>query len=959
MRYSGSSRQDEISELSRRRDTRLTSQKIAEFLKTPQGTAVGLLTCLICGVITVNVPLAGEFMLTASLILGAFFFRVDNRAFEMPFRVPEHAMLRDASSRNGQSLGNGIAYLGNDGTTGSQIYVSNSDLRTHQIVLGTTGSGKTEYLMGIMCNALAQNSGFIMVDGKGDARTQKDIFRLARTFGREDDLMVINFMTSGRDFVDKQSDKVTNSMNIMSNTSSGMLIELIVSLMDSSSSGDGDMWKGRAISFVAALTRVLVYLRDKGFIVLSAEKFIEYFELSAVEDLVYRHNGKYGERFDTICDQLRAYLISLPGYVKPSSRGNPPDEARADGQNSTAQLTSQMFQSSKSRRIETKTLEQHGYIVMQLTRIFNDLNFNYGHIFKTKVGDVDFYDVVLNRRLLCVLLPALERAPDTMKMLGKMVVGAIKQMMAGCLGNRVEGIVREIIDSRPTNSPVPYYLIFDEYGYYSVLGFAVAPAQGRSLGFCITFGAQDFESLKKSSVEEANATWENTNIRVIGRMTSGMERSETWEKVRGAAGEALQAVYSSFERTDNVIGRMFQQGDQLAIERRSRLSYDDIASQENGEFTFILGKKSDSGRSGAVHVVRGMGFYTAGPEPREIRLNDLLPVEPPEDEDALPPEEVLYEAFDDARQTNNLHSMLGQGAQPNRGLNDLKGILMELRPACKETGDTFKRAQAALYIMEKRIANAQSDAEAPPSDESKAEVNVQAAEEPANAPERVEVHADDQAEAPSSTPKEGEESKPEPTMMNEGGEENEDVEQRNQDDPYIGLSPVQSVLMKAADKHDERAATVGNSVQEEEDQVSDEDQGHPDVIIPKTDLTAVDVEDGDPLQMRIRRTAVAYQYRYSSQYVPSAADLDIKRSNLANMNELMNIESAASRPPESVEEYWARQDNAREIRRHVAESTEYIDAPIPERQGEDKINATLMALGEKCDRMTQRTLKKE
>ena len=81
MRYSGSSRQDEISELSRRRDTRLTSQKIAEFLKTPQGTAVGLLTCLICGVITVNVPLAGEFMLTASLILGALFFRVDNRAF--------------------------------------------------------------------------------------------------------------------------------------------------------------------------------------------------------------------------------------------------------------------------------------------------------------------------------------------------------------------------------------------------------------------------------------------------------------------------------------------------------------------------------------------------------------------------------------------------------------------------------------------------------------------------------------------------------------------------------------------------------------------------------------------------------------------------------------------------------------------------------------------------------------
>ncbi|WP_240533909.1 hypothetical protein [Aeromonas veronii] len=43
--------------------------------------------------------------------------------------------------------------------------------------------------------------------------------------------------------MEKQPDKVTNNMNIMGNTSSGMLIELIVSLMDDSGGG-GDMWKG-------------------------------------------------------------------------------------------------------------------------------------------------------------------------------------------------------------------------------------------------------------------------------------------------------------------------------------------------------------------------------------------------------------------------------------------------------------------------------------------------------------------------------------------------------------------------------------------------------------------------------------------------------------------------------------------------------------------------------------------
>ncbi len=44
-----------------------------------------------------------------------------------------------------------------------------------------------------------------------------------------------------------QTDKMTNSMNQMSNTSSGMLIEFLINLLDDSGGGGGDMWKGRAI----------------------------------------------------------------------------------------------------------------------------------------------------------------------------------------------------------------------------------------------------------------------------------------------------------------------------------------------------------------------------------------------------------------------------------------------------------------------------------------------------------------------------------------------------------------------------------------------------------------------------------------------------------------------------------------------------------------------------------------
>ena len=611
--YKGASRKHEIKTTRRRKDTRLLGQRFIDFYDSADGVVFGLFALPIAAVLLIKIPGSGELMLLLAWFFYKRFVRISGRAFDFPYRVPQQAQVLDGSSKQGKSLGNGITFLGTDSEVKEQIYTSNDDLRAHMLILGTTGSGKTEFLLGLVANALVQNTGCIYVDGKGDPNLQKEMFRLARNFGREDDLLIINFITSGRDFVEKQVDKVTNNMNLMANTSSGMLIELIVSLMDDSGGG-GDMWKGRAISFVAALTRPLTYLRDKGYINLSPEKYLEYFELNIIEELVWEHNGKYGDMFDLIVAPLRSYLVTLPGYQK-----------------------------AEMKKQGTKTLEQHGYIVMQLTRIFNDLTFNYAHIFRTKVGDVDFFDVVTRRRILVVLLPALERAPDSLRMLGKMIVGSIKQMMAGCLGNRVEGVVREIIESRPTNAPLPFYTILDEYGYYAVIGFAVAPAQARSLGFSVIFAAQDFSSLKKSSAEEADATWENTNTRVVGRITSG-QRSETWERIQGASGEAQEAQMAGFERTQGGMSERFKQQDNVSIERRARLDYDDLAAQSNGEFTFLVGKKENKGTTGGVRIIRGMGFYTAGPTPKEMRINDFLPVEPPEPAD-LPQNRKAVEAL--------------------------------------------------------------------------------------------------------------------------------------------------------------------------------------------------------------------------------------------------------------------------------------------------------------------------
>ena len=382
----------------------------------------------------------------------------------------------------------------------------------------------------------------------------------------------------------------------MSNTSAGMLIELLNSLLDDSG-GSGDIWKSRAVAFIAALTQTLVYLRDIGHLQLSPATYIEYMELSSLEELVFEHENKYGEAFEKVSLGLKSFITSIPGY-------NTSPKAR--------------------KKQDQTTMQQHGYITMQLTRAIGDLTFNYGYIFGVKQGDIDIFDCVLNRRILTIPLPALERSTDSLKMLGKLCIGSIKQMMAGALGNRIEGSIREILDSRATNAPSAYRLIFDEFGYVVVPGVSVMPAQGRSLSFAICFAAQDYSDIKRGDANEAEAIWANSNIKIIGKINSG-DGGETMNKVNGMTGEIEQARTSSVRHKVGALMSHYIPSQDLQYQKEKVLPYKDLYSQQEGEFTFLFSKKEDGGRTASGKVVRVSTFYVKSQGLKYLRMNDLCP----------------------------------------------------------------------------------------------------------------------------------------------------------------------------------------------------------------------------------------------------------------------------------------------------------------------------------------------
>ena len=615
----GVSANEELDESSLIRDTRTTGQKISDFYKKPNNVAILI---IVLGVVSFIVPVMANIFFIA--IIGSLIMNLIQKS-HLPFRLPMRSKDLDYNDQRPDGKpykARGIYCFGNELKTDEELWFGDDDMRTHCLVFGSTGSGKTVFLTSLTYNALMQSSGFIYVDGKGDNSLFAKIFAMLKYMGREDDLLLINFMTGAKDIQGAQENKQSNTMNPFSSGSSGMLSNLVASMMDSGGGGgDGDMWKGRAIAFVESLFKILVYQRDAGNVLLDANSIRNYFSLERIEamaaDKVFIRDGQFDISLEdvpeTIMQPIHNYLLTLPGYVK----------------------------ERKGKQV-SQVYEQHGYITMQLTRTFTSLADSYGHIMRVRLAEVDMKDVVLNRRILCVLLPALEKSPDELANLGKIVISSLKTMMAAGLGDTVEGTYQDVILRKPTNCPTPYLCVLDEYGYYAVKGFAVVPAQARSLGFSVVFAGQDLPAFQKASKEEAASIGANTNIKICMKLE---DPTDTWEFFMKSAGDAYVTAVESFNSQSPGLTGAYQDSKSAKAEKRSRINLLDLKEQGVGEAHVFF--KSN--------IVRASLFFMDPGPAKEMRLNVLMKVEVPKDE-------VLYTLV---KSIEDFESMIKTTGVPN------------------------------------------------------------------------------------------------------------------------------------------------------------------------------------------------------------------------------------------------------------------------------------------------------
>lgn len=574
------------------RDTRPFMTRVASWLTTPSNA---MAMFVVGGFMIYTSPMIAAWADLIFLVYIFYFWRLTKTSRALAFKLPLSSKYSDPNNKSPSSKGKaeGILYLGNVEKTNEEVWFSNSDARTHILYLGTTGAGKTEGLKSMVSNALTWGSGFVYIDGKADTDLWSSLSSLVRRFGRDDDLLVLNYMTGNSD-----RRAPSNTMNPFSSGSASYLTNMLVSLMPDAE-GDNAMWKERAVSLIGSLMPAMTWKRDNQDIPTSVSMIREYLNLNNVIKL-----SRDAALPEKIRMSIRGYLDTLPGYNDAAFDDN--------GREKPAGPDQPMIDTTTPR-------QQHGYLAMQFTRSLQSLGDDYGYIFDSQAADVEMVDVVLNRRILIVLIPALEKSSDETANLGKIVAATIKGMMGSTLGSTVEGEAATVIENKPTHSSTPFMCVFDEVGYYTAQGMAVMAAQARSLGFCLIYSAQDLPALEKRVKEEARSITANCNIKIFGKLEDPTQTKEFFEKT---VGSSLVMEASGFQLSgDRQTGSYFDTR-QVGLQVRARASYDGLKGFREGQSVVAFGSM----------VVDVQVFYSNPGFAKAMRVTRFMALPPPDEQ---------------------------------------------------------------------------------------------------------------------------------------------------------------------------------------------------------------------------------------------------------------------------------------------------------------------------------------
>lgn len=643
------------------RDTRSVPHQIAEILRSGF-SSIGLVA--IAGV-AVTVPALTTAIVPLAVAYAGY---VLTRPVTLPLRLPANAKGKDYGNPQPDPKRPGVEIpgkpsgdwlIGWDEVTAQQVWLSGNDMTMHAILPGSTGSGKTQFIYSLLCNALAQGGGFTIVDGKASNNLAFSVAAMARRWGREADLRFINMMVSA-------GDRKTNTWNPFSSVNAEGMTELLLTLFlpEDKKGGGGNSahFRDRAEALIRGMSYVFVWVRDNLGIPIMSETIRTMFsDIVKLRDLYQDQIFTYYD-----ADTAETRKVELPPEFDRTLLNPVRDYVTETGG----------FSNTKSVGDQDKVREQHSYVVGGFGKTFTQMSSTLGHIFRCNIGDVDFRDVIFNRRILVVLLPSLENHPDTNAALGKAVITALRYALAAALGTSIEGDYEDRVVNRASSSTVPYPLVLDEVGQFATRGIDAMMALGRELNISLLISFQEVGTLYATLGKDLTVPLlGNPKLKIFENIE---DSGPTREWIEQSGGTMPVSVLPGFD-SSNPLG-VYADQQRADIRDVKRISWSDVQNLRQGQ---------------AIILFRGKRIYTrlfyAGIKPEGV--NRVFPtVSAAPALEAPVSEEPATEADDVAQRLQEGRDRIEKG---------------DLRPLTGVLGDLYQRLGVVLNTEGTPLQDAQ------------------------------------------------------------------------------------------------------------------------------------------------------------------------------------------------------------------------------------------------------------
>ncbi len=521
----------------------------------------------------------------------------DDPSTERQIPVKVLGFLPIASVRFHTDQAAGILYAGylRGKDAGRELWLSMEDLCRHVLMFGTTGAGKTEMLLGWVFNGLCWGKGIIYSDFKAQNDVALSVASLARRFGREDDLRLMNFINGGRSRAQELLEDVKGRPQTNTNNAFGIAQEsYIINLMDSmlpQTGGSGGDWQEKGRSMNQALVTALVYKCRREGSVMSQRTIQSYLPLRKIAGLYVQ--AVQEQWHEDIRFALENYLSTLAGF--------------------------DMDTVATPSEWDPEANRQHGYLMQQYTRMLSLFSETYGHVFARDAGDIDLRDVVHNDRILTMLVPALEVSSNEVSTLARLIQSQLAIIISQDLGEKIEGRPQDNMKVRKFKDRFPFLWIIDEVGAGYTEKVGELATQIRSLCISLVLAGQEVQRLKTAAGDAVWTLIANMGTRITGKI---MDPKDTLEILQMMAGTEYRAHMGAMVQQDGVLGGGWSDDTRLQVSEKKKVDVEEVQKMQEGEnITLFKGE-----------VIRGSSLYISDADKlssEDIRINRFVEVASP------------------------------------------------------------------------------------------------------------------------------------------------------------------------------------------------------------------------------------------------------------------------------------------------------------------------------------------